>query len=286
MEEEYLEPDEVETGPTERRDIVELRVTGASPGGEIMSNVAQLIDEARAFVEDNRAITVADEDDLKYSKSLRARVNNIVKSIDTERRKLKAAYMAPFDAWDSQAKTATALLKEVADSCKANQDAYEETLRSRRRAFLEESYEALDPELAELVPLGAIEEKDWYLRKTKTDKHAEALLINRIKGIRADLASIESLDMTEAERDTARNTYLRTLDLAKAVQEVAYARERNETVRRQKREREAWEREVRGEPAPEPTYTLTLSGVTKTQAEQLVPVLKGLGLTGSFKKEA
>jgi hypothetical protein len=285
---------EVEEAPKSEQ-LAELTIYKATPGSTITSNVEELITQAEVFVQDHQAIEINSEDDYRYSKNTRSRINGVLKSLDAERKRLKDAYMAPYLEWESRVKVATGVLKQAADACKEQQDAWDEELKLNRRAYLEQSYYDMAPELADHVPLDLLEEPKWYQRSTKTEKHAEKLLVDKLKAVKHDLDTIETMTMTDTQRALAFNLYYSTLDLAQVMADVADMQRHDDIRANQEAERLAWLQEQReqaakgqaqvSKEASAPTYRLVLTGITYDQATALAAVFKDMGIKGAFERE-
>jgi hypothetical protein len=197
----------------------------------IVSNIDQVAADVARQLKEFQAFEVNDEASYKASKAQRTAVRKIKQPIDAARKQLKAAYVAPFEAFEAKVKAVTSQVDELDAAYKSANDAYEATWRENRRKSLEDFYAEYAPALAEMVDFGKLLDASWLNRGTQ-QATAEQGIIDACDRIAADEKSIDNLDMTDQERVKVKAEYFRTLDIGAALKSITEAREKAEQVRR------------------------------------------------------
>lgn len=156
------------------------------------------------------------EDTVTTAKRDRATLNKVKDAIDSERKRIKALYLAPYEAFEAQAKELTNMVKERAAAIDAQIKAYDEARKEEKQDKIRLAYLEYIGDLADLVPLERLQSPKW-LNASVSLKSIEAELQESISRIRAALASINGL-RSEFEQQV-KDVYLRTFDLAAAIAE-------------------------------------------------------------------
>lgn len=161
---------------------------------------------------------VITEDGIKEGKADRAKLNALAKALDTRRKEVKKACLAPYEAFETQVKELLALVNAPIAAIDKQLAAYEE----QRRAEKESEIKAIwDGYLADnMVPAGITLAKIYdpkWLNATVSIETIKKTMEARFEQIARDLTVIDGLTAYNFE---AKETYLDTLDLGKAVSEA------------------------------------------------------------------
>lgn len=180
------------------------------------------------------------------SKRCRAALRQEIAAIDSERKGMTRDVERAVKAFKDRAAGILAPLKEADEAFKANQSAYEERVVGDRLADMRADYEAEWPDLAAVLGFDSLEarygdEGKWRAMSTSRKAAAESLA-NACEDVARNLGIIANTrDQADAERRQA--DYLRDLDFARHLRDMAERQRREEALRRQREERERWEAE-------------------------------------------
>lgn len=180
------------------------------------------------------------------SKRCRAALRQEIAAIDSERKGMTRDVERAVKAFKDRAAGILAPLKEADEAFKANQSAYEERVVGDRLADMRADYEAEWPDLAAVLGFDSLEarygdEGNWRAMSTSRKAAAESLA-KACDDVARNLGTIANTgDPADAERRQA--DYLRDLDFARHLRDMAERQRREEALRRQREERERWEAE-------------------------------------------
>lgn len=108
--------------------------------------------------------SVETEEDYKVAKKQRAAIGNLKKVVDEERKRVKAVYMEPVEAFEAKVADLTAPIEKVRKSIDESVKAYEALYRQRKAKALQDYYKELAPDLVPLVPYSRIARDEWMNR--------------------------------------------------------------------------------------------------------------------------
>lgn len=171
--------------------------------------------------------------DIRQSRTMLRRE---IEAIDAERRGATRAVEEAVARFRQEANEAVEPLREVERGYKAQLDEWDAGVIDRRRQAMADAYADMAPALAGgLCPFEVVWERrgralKWQNRSTGEQRCMDSLT-EVVRGIAADEQTVQSLDMTPAERDACRAEYFRTLDLAAAVRRVSDERDRLARIR-------------------------------------------------------
>lgn len=180
------------------------------------------------------------------SKRCRAALRQEIAAIDSERKGMTRDVERAVKAFKDRAAGILAPLKEADEAFKANQSAYEERVVGDRLADMRADYEAEWPDLAAVLGFDSLEarygdEGKWRAMSTSRKAAAESLA-KACDDVARNLGTIANTgDPADAER--RQEDYLRDLDFARHLRDMAERQRREEALRRQREERERWEAE-------------------------------------------
>ena len=171
------------------------------------------------------------EENIKAAKNDRAELNKLIKAIE-ERRK-------PYAVFEAELKEITALINEPVALIDQQVKAFEEKQKEEKKAAIKATYDENIGDLAEVLPFEKIFDSR-YLNQTYKLATAQKEIVNRIDTVKTDLETIDSLD--SKYKLNAKDVYIKTLDLSKALAEnkrLADLEEKLEADKRRKAEEEA-----------------------------------------------
>lgn len=156
------------------------------------------------------------EETVKTAKNDRAELNNLVKAIDERRKKVKEVINQPYAEFEKELKEITDLIKKQSAEIDEQVKAFETAEKEEKRAKIMEAYEKAVGNLAEILPFSKVFEQR-YLNKTCKLESAIADVQKKIEQVKTDLETIESV--CGKYKLNAKDIYVRTLDLSKAMAE-------------------------------------------------------------------
>ncbi|MBQ9168903.1 MAG: DUF1351 domain-containing protein [Oscillospiraceae bacterium] len=170
---------------------------------------------------------VVTEDTIKESKADRAKLNKLRDAIDTRRKEIKKACMAPYTAFETKVKELTALIDAPVAAIDNQLKVFEDQRKEEKMQLIVDCYDTLvSNTIKDIIPLERIFSEKW-LNATMSMTKIEDEFIMWGKRVSADLIA---LDTVEPEYKAAvRAKYIETLDVTaaldhkKALQEAAEA---------------------------------------------------------------
>lgn len=159
---------------------------------------------------------VVTEDTIREGKADRAALNKLKEAIETRRKEYKKEWNAPLAAFETKVKELVALIDEPISAIDAQVKAFEEQRRQEKQLEINEAYAANVPEsLQDIIPLAAIQSDKW-LNATTTMKAVLKEIEERVKRTEADMMVLDTVE--EEYKAAVRETYIRTLDIAAAME--------------------------------------------------------------------
>ena len=156
------------------------------------------------------------EETVKLAKNDRAELNNLVKAIDERRKKVKEVINQPYAELEKELKEITDLIKKQSAEIDEQVKAFETAEKEEKKAKIMEAYEKAIGNLAEILPFSKVFDQR-YLNKTCKLASAIAEVQKKIEQVKTDLETIESV--CGKYKLNAKDVYVRTLDLSKAMAE-------------------------------------------------------------------
>lgn len=178
-------------------------------------NKEELLAAVRSKVTSYEGI-VYTEETVKSAKNDRAELNNLVKAIDERRKKVKEVINQPYAEFEKELKEITDLIKKQSAEIDEQVKAFETAEKEEKKAKIMEAYEKAIGNLAEILPFSKVFDQR-YLNKTCKLASAIAEVQKKIEQVKTDLETIESV--CGKYKLNAKDVYVRTLDLSKAMAE-------------------------------------------------------------------
>lgn len=179
------------------------------------------------------------EDNIKAAKSDRADLNKLIKAIEERRKQVKNIINEPYAVFEAELKEITALINEPVALIDQQVKAFEEKQKEEKKAAIKATYDENIGDLAEVLPFEKIFDSR-YLNQTYKLATAQKEIKGKIDTVKTDLETIDSLD--SRYKLNAKDVYIKTLDLSKALAEnkrLADLEEKLEADKRRKAEEEA-----------------------------------------------
>lgn len=238
MAEERVQTEVVETPPAK----MEFRLINPTETGflkRIEWNKAELEAAVKAKVDSYKGI-VYTEETLKSAKADKAELNNLLKAIEERRKKVKEIINEPYADFEKELKSVTDLIKRQTEEIGKQIDSFEDKQREEKKQKIQEAYDSAIGDLKEVLPFTKVFDSR-YLNKTYKLNTAISEVKAKIEQVKTDLSTIESVCGKYALN--AKDVYVRTLDLSKALAEEKRLKELEEKleaerIRKQKEEEE------------------------------------------------
>ena len=169
----------------------DLAIVVTPKPGEITANFDEIKEALREQMTAYEVLEVTEEN-IPERKADVATLRKISKAIDDERKKVKKAYNAPLDAFESQVKELTGIIGEQVDRINEGLDVFEKERINKKRRHILELYKREASEVAEFMPLEKIYGTKWD-NKTCSDNEIVSDIQTKVLEVKANLAAIRGL---------------------------------------------------------------------------------------------
>lgn len=179
------------------------------------------------------------EDNIKQAKADRAELNKLTKAIEERRKMVKKIINEPYDVFEAELKEILSLIQEPVGIIDRQVKAFEDQQREKKKNSIRMAYSKVIGDLEEVLPFGRIFDSR-YLNQTYKLATAQAEVKAKVERVRTDLETIDSLE--SKYKLNAKDVYIRTLDLSKALAEnkrLSDLEAKLEAEKRRKSEEEA-----------------------------------------------
>lgn len=179
----------------------------------IQANLEQIKEYVLGVVSKYQNASYTDEQ-MKLAKEDRAELRHLKEDIDTKRKQVKAAWNAPYLAFETKIKEITALIDEPVALIDGQIKEWEERRKAERRNKLEGVFNQHNP-FGALLPFENVLEPEM-LKMSITDSKATTLLARKMEKVTEEMAQLESL-VDPQFRTECVAVYTQTLNLAQAI---------------------------------------------------------------------
>lgn len=239
MAEEKIERTEtVENAPAE----MEFRLINPTEKGflkHIEWNKQELEEAVKSKVAEYSGIEYTEET-LKSAKKDRAELNKLLKAIEERRKKVKEIINKPYADFEKELKEVTALISDQVKEIDVQVKKFEDDQKEEKKKKIKVAYDESIGELAEILPFDRIFTQA-YLNKTYKLENAIEEVKKRIEEVKTDLGTID--EVCGKYKLNAKDVYIRTLDLSKALAEEKRLRELEEKMEADRIQKEKEEEE-------------------------------------------
>ncbi len=179
------------------------------------------------------------EDNMKQAKADRAELNKLTKAIEERRKMVKKIINEPYDVFEAELKEILELIQEPVGIIDRQVKAFEDQQKEEKKKSIQKSYDEVIGDLAEVLPFERVFDIR-YLNQTYKLATAQTEVKAKVEKVRTDLETIDSLE--SKYKLNAKDVYIKTLDLSKALAEnkrLSDLEEKLEAEKRRKAEEEA-----------------------------------------------
>ena len=179
------------------------------------------------------------EDNMKQAKADRAELNKLTKAIEERRKMVKKIINEPYEVFEAELKEILALIQEPVGIIDRQVKAFEDQQKEEKKKSIQKSYDEVIGDLAEVLPFERVFDIR-YLNQTYKLATAQVEVKEKVEKVRTDLETIDSLE--SKYKLNAKDVYIKTLDLSKALAEnkrLSDLEEKLEAEKRRKAEEEA-----------------------------------------------
>lgn len=199
---------------------MEIRLVNPTEDGFLQRidwNKAELEANVRSIVAAYQGL-VYTEDTVSDAKNDRVTLRKLLNEIEDRRKLVKKKCMEPYEVFESDLKDVTVLIKEQISIIDGQVKEYENSVKEKKKARLQDVYAEAIGELAEVLPFERVFEAQ-YLNVSFKESKAATEIQEKIQRVKSDLAAIDALD--SKYKLNAKDVYVRTLDMSKAMAENA-----------------------------------------------------------------
>lgn len=186
------------------------------------------------------------EETMQLAKADRAKLNKLTKAIEDRRKAVKGYVMEPYDAFEKEVKEILNLIKKPVGKIDEQIKDFEAKQKEDKKKKILTVYEENIGDLQTIIPFDRLFDSKW-LNVSVSLKKAQDELGEKIETIKRDMETIDGLD--SKYKLNAKDVYVQTLDLSKAMAEnkrLSDLEEKLEAEKRRKEQEEA-ERKAREE---------------------------------------
>lgn len=234
MAEEKIEQAEVvENAPAE----MEFRLINPTEKGflkHIEWNKAELERAVKAKVAEYSGVEYTEET-LKSAKNDRAELNKLLKAIEERRKKVKEIINRPYADFEKELKEVTALISEQVKEIDVQVKKFEDDQKAEKKKKIKAAYDEAIGEMAEILPFDRVFAQA-YLNKTYKLETAIEEVKKQIEAVRTDISTIDGV--CGKYKLNAKDVYIRTLDLSKALAEEKRLKELEEKMEAERIQKE------------------------------------------------
>lgn len=200
-------------------------------------NKAELEAAVRAKVAEYSGVAYTEET-LRLAKNDRAELNKLLSAIEERRKRVKEIINQPYADFEKELKEVTALISEQMAEIDSQVKVFEDQQKEEKRKKIKAAYDETIGELAGVLPFEKVFNQR-FLNKTYKLETAVAEVKQKIEKVRTDLSTIDCV--CGKYKLNAKDVYVRTLDLSKALAEEKRLKELEEKMEadRIRKEREA-----------------------------------------------
>ena len=179
----------------------------------IQANLEQIKGYVLGVVNKYQNASYTDEQ-MKLAKADRAELRHLKEDIDTKRKQVKAAWNAPYLAFETQIKEITALIDEPVALIDGQIKEWEERRKAERRNKLEDVFNRFN-QFGALISFESMVEPEM-LKMSITNSKATTLLTRKMEKVTEEIAQLESV-VDPQFRTECVAVYTKTLSLAQAI---------------------------------------------------------------------
>ena len=182
----------------------------------VFKDYSKLLSEATLIAEKLNEMEV-NEDNIKEQKKLLAKVNKVVKELNSRRIAIKKEILEPYEMFNSQVKEIESVIKEADTRLRNQAREIEEAERVEKKKRIHEIW---DLRMHQYDLAKMIEFEDWiqqsHLNKSMSMNKVEDEMVIFLEAVEKDLGVINGMDNSKE----IMTEYLNTLSIAEAIEIV------------------------------------------------------------------
>ena len=233
---------------------MELKITDFKAPGKISFNYEELKQQIQTRAADYASLVYTD-DQIANAKKDRADLNRLKKALNDERIRQEKEFLQPFNEFKSQVKELCDIIDVATTSVDKQVKEFEDQKKAEKLNAIEEYWHSVlaADKIPAAVSFRMIFESKW-LNASVSMKSIQEAIDGKVEQIRKDLDVVDSLPSYIFE---ARECYLDTLDLARAVSEAHRLQEQAEKRTAWEAEQQKRKEEAAAAAAVRPTQVMT-----------------------------
>lgn len=233
---------------------MELKITDFQAPGKISFNYEELKQQIQTRAADYASLVYTD-DQIANAKKDRADLNRLKKALNDERIRQEKEFLQPFNEFKSQVKELCDIIDVATASVDKQVKEFEDQKKAEKLNAIEEYWHSVlaADKIPAAVSFRMIFESKW-LNASVSMKSIQEAIDGKVEQIRKDLDVVDSLPSYIFE---ARECYLDTLDLARAVSEAHRLQEQAEKRTAWEAEQQKRKEEAAAAAAVRPTQVMT-----------------------------
>lgn len=233
---------------------MELKITDFQAPGKISFNYEELKQQIQTRAADYASLVYTD-DQISNAKKDRADLNRLKKALNDERIRQEKEFLQPFNEFKSQVKELCDIIDVATTSVDKQVKEFEDQKKAEKLNAIEEYWHSVlaADKIPAAMSFRMIFESKW-LNASVSMKSIQEAIDGKMEQIAKDLTVIGSLPFYAFE---ARECYLDTLDLAKAVSEAHRLQEQAEKRAAWEAEQQKRKEEAAAAAAVRPTQVMT-----------------------------
>lgn len=253
---------------------MQLKVNEVKLPAPITFNYEELKQELLLKAE-TYASLVYTEDQIQAAKKDRADLNRLKKALNDERMKREREYMQPFSEFKAQINEIISIIDKPCTVIDKQVKAFEEQKKAEKLKAIEEYWHSVlaADKVPEAISFKLILDSRW-LNASVSMKSIQDIIAGRLEQIAKDLAVIDSLPSYSFE---ARESYIDTLDLAKAVSEAHRLQEQAEKKTAWEAEQQKRKEEVEKAAAAQSKPTQVMTNINDPEDIENIPSRQWIG---------
>ena len=190
-------------------------------------------------------ITYTDEQ-IKDAKNDRSTLNAMKKAISDRRIQVKKTVMEPYTQFETEVNEVVALIDKPIKMIDGQIKEYEERVKNEKRQALKAYFEKIALDLEGVLTFDRVFDQR-YLNSTVSINKAKKDIREKVERVNTDLNTLNGLDVEY--RMFARDVYVKTLDMSKAMAEISRLQElkkrEEERIRKEEEAKAVREAEVK-----------------------------------------
>lgn len=172
------------------------------------------------------------EDNIKQAKADRAELNKLTKVIEECRKRVKKIINEPYYAFETELKEILALIQEPVGIIDKQVKTFENEQKEEKKKSIKSFYDEIIGDLVAILPFEKVFDNK-YLNKSYKLTMAQSDIEAKIEKVRIDLETIDSLE--SKYKLNAKDVYIKTLELSKALAENKRLSELEEKLEAEKK---------------------------------------------------